>query len=495
MMAIKKILALLIIALAWLSCQEYEAEVYSNEDGRFIRFNLIVNNDGQPIEKGTLVQNADLAKSLEYAQKQALKIPVTITSEPLTETVTATFSTTLTGAYSAFEIAPAKTLNFSGKKLTDTITINFTERWFKDDNNLIKLKLESVSDKNIGIGFPNPNNPYDELSIKLEELALTYKIQDETMLLLNGEMGEEVYFDVLFPEGFFANEVAGLELLSEVSSNYDYTLEQHAINVNENKVTYKLTLNEALNIDIFSYTAKFELNDLEFYQVAGKNTISITKPENVARDLELNTASYFYNLDDQYHRLYGETWMDYNKDGECDWTGWNAFTYPVVVDANHPDAILYDDKGTSDPNDDIYHHAFRVGFNSPNEGRTTNSFNLKRILDNEYTDADKSPGFNIPQALEFYPENGTSATNGFVKVISQDIVLASKDDASYTIAIDGEGTYTDIGNGIFRMEFEFRMTNTELFGGTTSRKFIVYNIKDYEDPDPLSAECHEPINL
>ncbi|WP_297089916.1 hypothetical protein [uncultured Draconibacterium sp.] len=494
-MDIKKIVTLLLVVLVGLACEEYEAEVYSNQDGRFIRFQLVVNNDGQPVEEGTLVQNADIAKSINYAQKQALKIPVSLTSEPLVNNVTATFSTNVSGSFSAFEITPTETLNFSGKKLNDTITINFNERWFKDDNNSIKLKLESVSDNGIALGFPNPSDPYNELTISLDELALTYKMQDENMLLLNGDMGEEVFFDVLFPEGFFVNEVAGVELVNEVRSDFDYSIEQHEINEDENKVTYKLTLNESLDVDIFSYTAKIELNDLEYYKIAGNSSITFVKPENVDRDLELNTAAYFYNLSDPFYRTYGETWMDYNKDGECDWTAWNVFTYPVVVDASHPDAILYDDNGTSNPDDDIYHHAFRIGFNSPNAGRTTNSFNLKRILDNEYTDADKSPGFNVPQALEFYPADGTSASNGFVKVVAQEIILSNKEDKSYQIAIEGEGTYTDIGNGIFKIEFEFRMTNAELFGGTTSRKFLLYNTKEYDDPAPLTEECHKPVDM
>jgi len=495
MMDIKKIPTILFILLLFLSCQEHEAQVYSNADGQFIRFNLLLNNDGQPVEEGRMVQNADIAKSLNYKKKQVLKIPVSLTSEPLTESLTATFSTTALGNYTAFEISPSNTLTFSGKKLNDTIKIAFNERWFNADNNSIKLKLESVSDNNILIGFPNQNDRYNELTINLGELALTYRMQEENRIVINGDLGEEVFFDVLFPEGFFLNEVDGIELVNVVNSDFDFSLEQQTINVEENKVTYKLTLEESLDIDIFSYAAKIELNDLEHYEISGLNAIIIEKPENVDRDVLLNTAAHFYNLNDQYYRTYGETWMDFNKDGECDWTRFNAFTYPVVVDASHPDAILYDDKGTADPDDDIYHHAFRVGFNSPNEGRTTNSFNLKRVLDNKHSDADKSPGFNITQALEFYPENGNSATSGFVKVVAQDIVLSSKDNNTYTVTIGGEGSYNELGDGIYKIEFELRLTNTELFAGTVAIKYVIFNTNEYEDPELLSEDCYLPFEL
>ncbi len=44
-------------------------------------------------------------------------------------------------------------------------------------------------------------------------------------------------------------------------------------------------------------------------------------------------------------------------------------------------SMMYD-MGTPDASDDIYHHAFRVGFNSPNATGTTNSFDLKRWFNN-----------------------------------------------------------------------------------------------------------------
>ena len=174
--------------------------------------------------------------------------------------------------------------------------------------------------------------------------------------------------------------------------------------------------------------------------------------------------------------------------------------HPVVVGKDHPNAILYDDMGTLDPADDIYHHAFRIGFNSPNAGRTTNSLNLKRWFENEYTDEDESPGFNIPQALEFYPDNnGTSATSGVVKVVSQDLLISGKQGdgslVAYTLYIEGEGEYMEIRDGVFEITLELRVTNMELFGGTRLAKYKIFNTSDYDDPIDLTEGCFQPMEL
>ena len=82
-----------------------------------------------------------------------------------------------------------------------------------------------------------------------------------------------------------------------------------------------------------------------------------------------------------------------------------------------------------------------------------------------------------------------------VKVISQEITLASRDGNSYQIAIDGEGTYREIETGLFKIEFELRMTNAELFGGTHVVKQVLYNSNSYTDPDPLTDICSAPVAL
>ena len=183
-------------------------------------------------------------------------------------------------------------------------------------------------------------------------------------------------------------------------------------------------------------------------------------------------------------------------DEVCEWQAFNAFTYPVIVDKDDDNAVLYSDNGTEDDSDDIYHHAFRIGFNSNNIGRTTNSFNLKRWFNNESTNADVSPGFNIPEALEFYPKDGVSETEGTVLVIPQIITVSSKEGVSHNISISGEGTYQEISAGLFEITLEFKATNEEVFGGTQVSYYRIYNNNSYGgNPEPIDYGCVEPVDL
>lgn len=491
-----KILYLPLTALFLLfACEKFERDIYSNEDGRFVRFNLMVNNDGLPVDHSVLNTNAKVVNIFDNKSKETLKIPVTLTSEILEQQVSVNFSTQISGNFDGLDIYPTETLSFNGSQLSDTIYISFYKRWDHTENNSILFKLESISDPEIQIGFPNSKAKNDELEIQLDEISMRYQFPVSNMLEINGEKGETVTFQVLFPDGFFLSEVENTELISLNESEYAYSIVQLPIDEENNLISYEMTVEENILDDEFSFKNIFELNELPGYTLSGSNKITIVKPERIERDNNVNAAANFYNLSDSYYRTYGETWMDYNKDGICTWTNFNAFTYPVVVDSDHPNAVLYDDKGTVDLSDDVYHHAFRIGFNSPNAGRTTNAFNLKRVLDNEYTDADKSPGFNVPTAIEFYPTDGTSTTNGRVKIIPQEITLASKDDNSYDISIEGEGEYSEIASEIFKMTFELRLTNTELFGGTMAVQYILYNTKEYEDPEDLTDGCFMPVDL
>jgi hypothetical protein len=317
---------------------------------------------------------------------------------------------------------------------------------------------------------------------------------------ITGLEDETLEFDIEFPDGFFPDELSGIELIEPGLPDFQYTLNQLPFSIDDTKITYRLTVNEPLDNDLETYLATFMLNEIPDYHLAGNEKFTIIKPENIPRDVSLNTAAHFYDLEDGFYRTYGELWFDFNKNDTCDWGSFNQFTFPVEVPADHPNAVLYSDQGTIDPDDDIYHHAFRIGFNSPNVGRTTNSFNLKRWFDNDYTDADESPGFNIPQALEFYPDNGgTSATSGTVKVIAQDLITSGKNgDGSlntYTISIEGDGEYIEISSGIFEISLELRATNNELFGGTRTATYKIFNTPDYEEPIELSDDCFQPMEL
>ena len=499
-MVIRKYILLIIGIMVLISCRKTERPVYTNDYGQYVRFNLQVTGDGEPLLPGEVNPAATVTNYFEQKTVETLKIPIALTSEFLDEEVTVHFSYDTIGTYADFVVSPEGTLKFSGTKLSDTIYLDYLSRWDASEKNQIDFTLDAVSDPSIHLGNLNSLEPNTSLTINLVELNLRYNFPLTNAIEILGESGETILIRVEFPDGFFPGEIGDKELILPDFPDFDYSLVQLPFEDDAKEIVYQFTLNEALDDDKVTYRAGFSLAELEDYNVAGYSSFSITKPENIIRDISLNTAAHFYKLGDAFYRTYGELWFDSNKDGICSWGTFFQFTYPVVVNQDHPNAILADDKGTLDPSDDIYHHAFRIGFNSPNQGRTTNSFNLKRWFENEYSDEDESPGFNIPQALEFYPDNeGTSATNGVVRVIPQDLIISGKlGDGTlvkHTIAIEGEGVYKEIADGIFEITFELRATNMELFGGTQTAKYKIYNTSSYEDPADLTEGCFMPIDL
>ena len=494
------LMALTGILLILCSCDPLEREVYENADGQFVRFNLQVDSDGKQVPFGEVNPSAAVVSFFEQKSVETLAIPVTLTSEPLQEKVSVTFSVDTVGGYDAFTVAPADgVLEFEGNDLTDTIYIDYLSRWEGDGDCLVLLELETVSDDSVKIGHPNSVEKNDKLTISLEELNLRYSFPALSMIEILGEAGEEVLVVVEFPDGLFPDEIEGMDLLLNLESDFAYSLEQLPFDADSREVVYRFTVDEAIDNDLLLFMAVFQLAELDSYRAIGNASLTIIKPVRVDRDNALNTAANFYDVSNSLYRTYGENWMDYNKDDTCSWQSFNAFTYPVEVPAGHPNAVLGDDKGTSDPSDDIYYHAFRIGFNSPNAGNTTNSFNLKRWFENESNDGEYSSGFNITQALEFFPDDGTSAVAGSVLVVPQDILISTRLEPgvyrSHTIAIEGDGTYVQIADGVFEITLELRATNQELFGGTRTAKYKIWNTDDYDDPVEIGEGCFQPMDL
>ena len=187
--------------------------------------------------------------------------------------------------------------------------------------------------------------------------------------------------------------------------------------------------------------------------------------------------------------------MDANSDGVCKWQRYFAFTYPVIVDKEHPHAVLYDDLGTEAIEDDIYHHAFQIGFNSPIAKNTTNSFNLKRWFSNESTSAANSPGFNIQQALEFFPDNGNNNEKGYVKVVEQELTIAERNGDSYVIKMSGDGRYHKLSESLFEISLTLQLENEALFGGAIQSTYKIYNSSNYPGAITIEENCLQPYEL
>lgn len=486
-----KFTSLLSIAILVLfaSCSKDDYRLGGENVDPFLRFNFTTKSDNIPLEYPAVNANLVPKNSYENKSVKTLKIPVALTVFGLKNSVTANFSATTTGTSDSYSLNPKTTLSFQPNKLTDTIYVSFDKRW--KENQSITLKLENTSDPEIHIGNSNTEAVNDTFTINLGTISTNYTFP-VSKIDIKGVKGEIIDFKVNFPNGFFPSEIENLEMF-QFLNGFDYELTHDDYGTNQNSITYHLKLLEDIQNDDVYYESTLTLNNTASYPATGNKILQIVKNIKSPRDVLANPASKFYDLSNQFYLTYGENWFD--KSGTCAWQAFNALTFPVVVTKDNQNAILYSDKGTANPNDDVYHDAFKIGFNVVSGTSTTNSFNLKRWFTNESTAAANSPGFNIKSALEFFPDNGNSKTKGKVLVIPQYITVASTTKNSHTIAISGDGTYKEVSAGLFEISFELKLTNQELFGGTATSQYRIYNNKTYPKLSPINEPCAKEVDL
>lgn len=483
-----KIFSILFIALLITSCSKDDYKLGSEIDP-FLRFNFLA-KDNVPLEYPAV--NGSLAPQSTYVNSsvKTLKVPVALTTRNLKSAVTANFSAvSSTGDNESFTVNPVSQLVFEGNKVTDTIFVSFDKRW--TDNQSITLKLETVSDPAVHIGNLNTEYPNDTFKIDLGEIKTNYTFP-VNQYVIQGVVGETIDFKVNFPNGFFPSEIENASIF-KFQNGFEYALTHDDYGDNRSSVTYHLTLLENLQNDDARYESKITLVNIPNYNATGSLNLTIVKPTKSPRDLQANPASKFTDPTNAFYLTYGEHW--FNNNNTCTWQTFNALTFPVVVTKDNENAILYSDKGTANPNDDVYHDAFKIGFNVATGTNTVNSFGLKRWFSNESASAAISPGFNITSALEFFPENGNSKTQGTVLVIPQDLTIGSSVSNTHIIAISGEGTYKEISAGLFEISFELKLTNDKLFGGTVSTQYRMYNNRVYPKPAALNIPCPKEVTL
>lgn len=481
MKAIKKILfAITLITLFACSSDDGETTPIAVENP-FVRFSLKTNSNGTPYEAPDIADAGQLELT-EYTHEKLtkLKIPVILSSETLTETVTVDFdyqSLTDSNVADYVQISPAnKQLSFTGNQLSDTIYVSLNEPIMGDTESL-KFTLTHVSDSNIHLGYDRTTDPLDEITIHFSEGEFTYEF-DTTYEEITGEAGTTVDFKVLFPDGYIVSQIEGQQLFSQ-PDDFAYTLSQDVSQ--DDEVTYTFTLNENLSTET-GHDLFFSLFELDGYTRQSPNIMQINIPADV--DREGTPADSWFDLSQSYYRIYGERWRP-DSSGECEWGSWFAFPTPVEVEVN----------SEFDANGDGYHD-FKIGFISPNAPIGANIFDMKRIFDGENN---SSPGLNLEQALEFFPENGNSSTQGTVKVVSQIVVLnAYPSGNSYNIPISGEGTYqlVDEDDNIYEIQMNITYDLTEINGTTQTETYYMYNnYSNYQEPDAIAASCNEAVSI
>jgi hypothetical protein len=487
--------ALIAIFIILLGCESDDDKQFTNESGTFVRFFLQLDRDNNPLESPVIDLGSTGVSTYEKADFKTLKIPVALTQIPSTETVKIFYEAEISGIDNV-DIRPQESLSFTGNQLVDTLYVNINERWDSSLNPSLTLRLTGSSDENVVIGMPNENLPLDQLTVNFNNVDTTYGVQPPTRIDITGNAAEFYQLNIEFPNGYIENEVDQNSLLSETQSNFNYTLTPLPL-IADDLISYSFTIDENFNDDDLLYKTTLALNNLVDYELTGFPLVSYLRNPLTDRDPTLNTASLFYNTSDSFYRLFGVNWMDFNEDGLCEWRDFNAFSVPIEVPQDDPNAILGDDSGTADTSDDIYYHAFRVGFKPPNNN-TTNSFNLRRWFTNESTSALNSPGFNVSPALEFFPDTTAGTLSGTVQVVEQTIQIgttASNGSLRFFITISGSGTYTEIAPGIIDIDLTLNATNNELFGGTRTARYHLYNTSNFTDPPLLMESCFTPITL
>lgn len=490
-----KIISVLSIVIAVIvSCSKDDYKLDTKSVDPFVRFNFLTTSAGIPLEYPAVSTARVPENTYENKSVKTLKIPITLSSPTLKEAVRVNFSTVTSGDRNVFSIEPTNELLFEGNKLTDTVFVSFDKRWTKKDS--ITLKLEDISDSNIHIGNLNTSAPNDNFKIHLGEVKTTYTFP-EGEFSVKGEKGETIDFKVNFPNGFIPSEIENTNIFDQIDG-FDYSLTHDDFGDNRNSINYHLTLLEDIQNDDVRYESFISLNETENYTTTGNSILQITKPIRVPRDIQANPAANFYNLSDATYRTFGANWF-YRIDG-CRWFAFNAYTFPVVTTKSNPDAIQYSGQNTADTSDDVYHDAFKIGFNTVVAGSTTNSFGLKNWFTNESSSGTLSPGLNITSALEFFPENGNSKTNGNVLVIPKFITIAATgtNGKSHRIFISGEGTYKQMDNGFVEISFELKLKNDTIFkdyGGTVTSQYRIYNKDGFPTLTPLTDSCLKAFTL
>jgi len=483
-----KFISILSIVITLFSCSKDDYKLDSTVDP-FVRFNFIVNSNNIPVEYPVLNTTTLPISNYENQSVRVLKVPVSLTSKNLKSPVTVNFSTTSSGDLSTFRLEPKTELLFQGNKLTDTIYLSFEKRW--TDKQSITLKLENASDPEIHIGNLNTYAPNNVFTINLGSISTSYTFP-VNQYIVKGEVGETIDFKVNFPNGFIPSEIENASIF-KFQNGFEYSLTHDDFGDNRSSINYHLTLLEDIQNDDARYESKITLVNIPNYTATGSINLTIVKPIKSPRDVQAYPASKFTDPANAFYLTYGEHW--FNNNGNCTWQTFNALTFPVIVTKDNENAILYSDKGTANPNDDVYHDAFKIGFNVSTGTNTVNSFGLKRWFSNESNSAAVSPGFNITSALEFFPANGNSKTEGTVLVIPQDITIGSSATNTHVIAISGDGTYKEISNGLYEISFELKLTNDKLFGGTVSTQYRMYNNRVYTKPSPLNIPCPKEVTL
>jgi hypothetical protein len=485
---IKKILMAFAILLAFLGCTK-DVDLAINENN-FVRFSLLLDKNSEILEYPKVVPNISETSNYTHVSTKIIKIPVVLTGNLKTVPIDVFYEVQTEGNFTDFTVSPANKVIIPAGKLIDTLRITINSRWLGVATNKIKLKITRTSDPTLNIGWNNSTNKMDQIIINLGDLNKTRYYFEQNLYNLSGVVNEEVLIPVLFSQpvtnamignfNFIQAQFVALSICDGASANFNYSLTRMPFVDGASKLFYKFKL---VSTTQFASNLRLTLNTgLTDFVPFGTTITDLKKDELIVR--QGNPAAIWYNLADSFYRTFGKAWYFSTADGFCRWSNFFAFTKPVPVPAGSPF-----DNGQG-------YHKYKIGFVGNNLPIGTNPFDFSRFYDGTSV---SSPAFTIREALEFFPANGNSLTNGIVKVIPQTLTFVrSSNNTNVALPICGSGNYSF--NSVlnrWEMYLEIHCNETAINGNpnVVRAMYIYSNNNNNANPANLTIPCSNRLNL
>jgi len=493
-MKVIRCIYLLVILLAFSSCEEDDVNAESTLDRSFVRFSFKTNTANEPLEFPENIPTAQERTQYEWNKRDTLKIPIILSPEDeLNEEVIVDYTTNLTNLTAA-EVdvfTDNESLIFNNQQLTDTIYVLPQERYHTENNRSISFELTN-SNADIHLGYPQENDRLRSFELTLGKTDLIEYRLTPASINIDGALNETVRFDVVFDQLIDLQSVENLEFITtdfiqsacqeDALVEFDFNLQRLSNSGLSNKITYELKVLEDITDLPTNLNVRLqEVNNDNFEQI-GNNLLSINK-DGVAPDRSGDPAANWYNATNILHRTYGEAWSFDDDDGICDWQSFQSFTRPVHVSP-----------GSEFDNGNGYHR-YKIGFrniiSNPNGDIIgTNPFNLRRFYDGPSL---LSPAYNQMESLEFFPTDGNSGT---VQVVQQTLTFIT-DSGQVNIPMCGNGTYTyNPAEDRWEMFLTLITDNSSIGGDEQALKYLyIYTQTINDNLEPLDFPCAEAINL
>lgn len=460
------------------------------ENYNFVRFSLLVNSNGQIITKPNSSTNIKESDTYTHRSLSKVTIPVLLSTKPLDKAVTLKFDVSNSGNFTDYSITPQNNqLTFQPGQLKDSIVITFNGRWPVQNAGSININLLSIDDPSLSIGWSRQLKRMDKITINLGDLSKTNYYFDKNTYSIEGRINEELDIPLLFSQPISKKDLGTFNFISPAfvpisacegeGGTFQYSLTPQPFIDGAQVIVYKLKILERTSLPS---KLQLKLNTgLSDFVALGITTTDISKP--LVDNRTGDPAANWYDVADGLYRHYGEAWYKDPTTGACRWSTFNTFVKPVVVAANSP---FNNGKGF---------HKYRIAYLSNNQPIGTNPFDLRRF----YNGADvKSPGYNIPEALDFFP-NPTNPNKGSVSVVAQTLVfIRTADNKTINIPMCGSGDYVyDPIIKQWKMYLEIHCDETSIGGSKDAVKpmYIYSNNLNGKDPENLTIPCPLRINI